>query len=233
MYFLKDQYPKNLIEVTSAKNADGLSGMDKMEMNLQKIDEGLIILAEMNVETEIERIRRDYDYGITEEEIDYYAKHMITSPLQAQLVFHFWGKNFGAYRNTNNIGRRDYIFLALTLKRILLMSAGIDDSGKFNDSTILPYILTGNLQDKINTRIIRNNKYVSKVESSYLYQEIEKNKYSNLVKIKQEYILSLLSQINNTTFTYVVYEDQNLLGQPIEYNEDKLSDEMLFLIYMI
>ena len=29
MYFLREQYSKNLTEVTSAKNADGLSGMDK------------------------------------------------------------------------------------------------------------------------------------------------------------------------------------------------------------
>jgi hypothetical protein len=29
MYFLKDQYSKNLTEVTSAKNAEGLSGMDE------------------------------------------------------------------------------------------------------------------------------------------------------------------------------------------------------------
>ena len=38
MYFLKDQYSKNLTEVTSAKNTDGLSGMDKIEINLSKLD---------------------------------------------------------------------------------------------------------------------------------------------------------------------------------------------------
>jgi hypothetical protein len=32
MYFLKDQYSKNLTEVTSAKNAEGLSGMDELHL---------------------------------------------------------------------------------------------------------------------------------------------------------------------------------------------------------
>ena len=153
--------------------------------------------------------------------------------MQSQLVLSYWAESFGAYRNTNNIGRRDYIYLLLVLKRRLMMSAGIDDSSEFNKSTVLPYILTGNIQDKINTRIIRNNKYVSKVELSYLYNMLKTVKYSNLFKIKPDYILSLLSQFNNTTFTYVTYEKPDLLGEPIEFNEDKLSDELMFFIYSI
>lgn len=233
VYFIKEQYSKNLTEVTSAKNSDGLSGMDKMEMNLQKIDEGLIVLAEENVRSEIKRIRRDYDFDISEDEIDYYIKNHNPSLLQVQLVYSFWGKHFGAYRNTNSITRREYIILLLILKKILLSQVGEDENGKFSEFTKLPYILTGNLKDKVNTRIIRNNKYVSKTNASYLYNKLIEENYSNLYMIKPDYFISLLSQIVNTTFTYVVYENQDILGQDIEYNEDKISDELLFFLNLI
>lgn len=237
VYFLKDQYSKNLTEVTSTKNSDGLSGMDMMEMNLSKLDEGLIVLAQSNVETEIERIRRDNDFDISEEEIDYYVKNHTPSKLQANLVFSYWSKYFGAYRNTNEISRRSYIILLLILKRKLLLEAGYntvnpDDEEHFEYSK-LPYILTGNLQDKVVTRIIRNSKFTSKISESYLYDKIKSEKYSNLCKIKEDYIILLLSQIINTTFTYVVYEHPEMFGKEIVYDDNKISDELLFFINSI
>ncbi len=234
MYFLKDQYSKNLTEVTSAKNSDGLSGMDKMEMNLQKLDEGRIIFADVDIEYEIERIKRDNDFDISEEEIDYYVKYHNPSPLQVNLVYSYWGKYFGSGRNTQLINRRQYILLMLILKKKLLLQAGYNGNDKvFAENTKLPYLISGNVQDKVNTRIIRNTKYVSKLEESDNYRELNTNKYSYLNKIRPDYILSILSQVNNTTFTYVVYEDPDLLGKEIEYNEDKTSDELIFFLRTI
>ena len=46
LYFLKEEHAKNLTEVSYAKNADGLSGTDKMLMNMSKSDEGDTLLAE-------------------------------------------------------------------------------------------------------------------------------------------------------------------------------------------
>ncbi|MDE7089080.1 MAG: hypothetical protein K2O54_03080, partial [Prevotella sp.] len=206
VYFIKEQYSKTLTEVTSAKNADGLSGMDKMEMNLQKIDEGLVVFAEINVEKTIERIERDNDFSITEEEIDYYVKNHAPTKLQSQLVYSYWGKHFGSYRNTSLITRRQYIKLMLILKKKLMLLMGEEDSGAFSEYARLPYILSGNLKDKVNTRVIRNNKFISKIEGSYLYEKLITEKYRNLCDIKGDYIVSLLSQLINTTFTYVVYE---------------------------
>ena len=233
MYFLREQYSRNLTEVTSAKNSDGLSGMDKMEMNLQKLDEGLIIFAEVDIKMELARIRRDNDFEITEEEIDYYVKNHNPSPLQVQLVYAYWGRYFGSGRSTTLINRREYITLLLILKKKLLLQAGYNSNDKFAETTKLPYLLTGNIQDKINTRLIRNNKYVSKLDESDIFKDLRMNKYYNLNVIRPEYLLSLLSQIINTTFTYVVYEDDSLLGKEIEFNEDKVSDELIFFLHTL
>lgn len=231
MYFLKDQYSKNLTEVTSTKNADGLSGMDKMEMNLQKLDEGRIIFADVDVESEIERIRRDNDFNITEEEIDYYVKYHHPSPLQVNLVDSYWSKYFGSGKNLKLKDRRQYILLMLILKKKLLLRAGYGpDNEGLAENTKLPYIISGNVQDKVNTRIIRNTKYVTKLDESDNYRELNENKYSYLNTIRPDFILSILSQVNNTVFTYVVYEEPELLGKEIEFNEDKTSDELIFLL---
>lgn len=232
-YFLKEQYTKNLTEVTFAKNSDGLSGMDKMEMNLQKIDEGLCVLAEINIKIAIKKILQDNDFNNTEEEIQYYKEHHNPSLLQVQLVYSYWGKRFGAYRNSNFINRTEYIILMLTLKKKLLLEQGCCNEGEFSDSCKLPYILSGNVQDKVNTRMIRNNKFIVRVNNSYLYENIKNKKYKNLCVIKPDYIMSLLSEIINTNFTYVVYEKKELLGEVIEYDENKISDELLFFLNTI
>lgn len=227
MYFLKDQYSKNLTEVTSAKNAEGLSGMDKMEMNLSKLDEGQIILAEANVKREVERICKRYDFDITDEELQYYIKNHIPSELQAQLVYSYWGSQFGSYRNSNLISREAYIKLLLIMKKRLLLQAGCHNSDDFSEYTRLAYLLTGNVKDRVNTRLIRNNKFTTKVKDSYQYKHLQNKKYKELFMIKPDYIMSLLSQIINTRFTYVTYEQPELLGQEIEYDDNKISDELL------
>ena len=201
-----------------------------MEMNLTKIDEGMTVLADINVKLTLKRIIRDNDFSITDDEIDYYVKNHKPSELQSELVFNYWAKHFGSVAHTKLVGRRNYIILLLILKKKLLLEAGHDNQGNFSETAKLPYILTGNLQDKVNTRIIRNAKFVNKVSESALYDKLKERQYKNLTKLKPEYILQVLSQIINTTFTYVVYEDDELLDKEIEYSEEKISDELLFFM---
>ena len=231
MYFLKDQYAKSLTEVTNAKNSEGLSGADKMLMNSTKIDEGVISLADINIRLTIERIKRDIDVPISDEEIDYYIAHHKPDKIQIQLVSAYYTKYFGSYRDLNLLTRRDYITLLLLLKKKLLIELGYetDENGEIHYAS-LPYILTGNLVDKVNTRIIRNNKFIAKIEESYMYNELITKKYALLESIKPESIKQLLSSIVNTRFTYVTWEYPELLGTEIIYPEDKISDELLFFV---
>lgn len=234
MYFLKDQYAKTLTEVVFTKNADGLSGADKLEMNMTKIDEGAIIYYDNTVDETVKRIVRDNDFGITDEEIQYYIEHHKPSQLQRDLVFAYWSSYFGSCQLLNLLTRYDYIRLLLILKRRLLISAGYEELDTFVKFCKLPYILTGNLADeKISTRVIRNTKFKNKVHESYLYKELSERKYRNLLKAKPNYIEEILSKIINTSFTYVTYEEPDLLGQVIECPEDTISDELLFFLRMI
>lgn len=233
-YFLKDQYTKNLTEVTNTKNSEGLSGADKMLMNASKIDEGSVIMSDLNIELTIDRIRRQIDIPISEEEINYYMINHHPSKIQIQLVYAYYTKYFGSYRDLNLLTRKQYITLLLLLKKKLLLDLGYeqDEDGELHYAS-LPYLLTGNLSDKVNTRIIRNNKFIAKIEESYMYQNLIENKYRLLGFLKQDAVLSLLSSIINTRFTYVTYEYPELLGTEIFYSEDKISDELLFFLSSI
>ena len=233
-YFLKDQYSKNLTEVTNAKNTEGLSGSDKMLMNSNKIDEGVVTLADINIEYTIAKIRRDIDVPLSEEEIQYYIDNHKPCDIQKLLVMGYYSKYFGGYRDLQLLTRRDYIILLLLLKKKLLIELGYeeDDAGNIHYAS-LPYILTGNLTDKVNTRIIRNNRFIAKLEESSMYQNLMQNKYRLLDSIKPEEIKKKLSNIVNTRFTYVAYEHQELIGVEIKYPEDKITDELLFFLNCI
>lgn len=233
-YFLKEQYTKNLTEVTNTKNSEGLSGADKMLMNASKIDEGSVIMSDLNIELTINRIKRQIDIPITDEEINYYMVNHHPSKIQIQLVYAYYTKYFGSYRDLNLLTRKQYITLLLLLKKKLLLDLGYeeDEDGELHYAS-LPYLLTGNLSDKVNTRIIRNNKFIAKIEESYMYQNLIENKYRLLGYLKPDAIISLLSSIINTRFTYVTYEYPELIGTEILYSEDKISDELLFFLSSI
>ena len=85
----------------------------------------------------------------------------------------------------------------------------------------------------MNIRLIRNTKFILKVEENSTYKQIQESKYSRLNEVMPNAISMLMSQIINTQFSFVCYEDQSLLGQKIEYNEDLIADEILNFINSI
>lgn len=228
MYFLKEQYAKNLSEVTNVKTSDGLSGLDKMEMNLSKIDEGIVTMAEINIPITLDYIRRNIDVEITEDEINYYMNHLSCDKLVVKLVFCYFAKYFGSCRDLNLLDRRQLIELLLILKKKLLIEFGHRETedGKIY-TAVLPYILTGNMTTSLNTRMIRNTKFISKVKESPIYEDIMTNKYHLLDTIRPDEFLTIISGLVSAKFTYVTYEQQSLTGQEIHYTDDRLSNEIL------
>lgn len=202
-----------------------------MAMNMSKIDEGATIMAEINLEETIKRLDRLIDIEISDEEIAYYRKYMYPHKLQIQLVYSYFAKYFGGYQDLNLAVRRDYIKLALKLKKKLLLDAGYDDNeyGQIQH-TALPYILTGNFEEEVSTRTIRNSKFLALINDSYLWKNLVQNKYRLLEEEKPGYLLQLLSKVINTRFSYVVYENPDILGQEIIYDDTKIADELLFFL---
>lgn len=243
-YFLKDQYEKTLAEVTMQKNSDGLSAIDKMNMNLTKIDEGVVVLSEINISLTIDYLKRLFDVGVTNEQIEYYVKYHKPSEIQVFLVNSFFAKYFGSYRDLNLLNRRFYITLLCILKKKLLLDLGYDEEGVLH-SAALPYILSGNMVDRLNNRVIRNMQFKSNIENTYLYEKLKTEKHQNMQYVLQkqksknngkattDIETALASSLTNTKFTFVEYDHPELLGKEMNFSENKISCEVLYYLYDI
>lgn len=234
-YFLKEQYEKNLAELSNTKNNEGLSGIDKMAMHLDKYDEGSVLLADLNIDMTIRRIREKVDIPIAEEEVDYQMRHMEFSDIQTEYIRAFYARYFGNYSDLALIPKRDMVILTLIMKKILLIDLGYDVESQSIKYAALPYILSGNLEDRIVNRMVRNSKFIESLENSYKYQRLVNEDYKMLQEIdgKNDFIKSRLSTIINTKFSYVAYEAPELLGKEILYDESQIADELCtFLEYI-
>lgn len=234
-YFLKEQYEKNLAELSNTKNNEGLSGIDKMAMHLDKYDEGSVLLADLNIDMTIRRIREMVDIPISDEEVDYQMRHMEFSDIQTEYIRAFYARYFGNYSDLALIPKRDMVILTLIMKKILLIDLGYDVDSQSIKYAALPYILSGNLEDRIVNRMVRNSKFIESLENSYKYQRLVDEDYKMLQEIdgKNDFIKSRLSTIINTKFSYVAYEAPELLGKEILYDESQIADELCtFLEYI-
>ena len=223
LYFIiKKDYKCNLIELSSDKSGeDGLSGLDKFEMNSNKIDESLIILSEINIKRTIKNIRKQIGVEIDKDEITFYKKCHKINKFHVQLIHYFYAKYFGGYRDLHLITRKQYLTLLILLKRRL----------QIQGSVYLPQVLSGNIEGRLNTRTIQNTKFLNKLEETSIYQSLIKDKYYILVDLKKSnIILNLLSTILNSTFTIVDFDHIDKLGEKLEINHDIISDEFLSFI---
>ncbi len=231
MYFLKESYSKNLTEVTNSKSDEGLSAVDKIAMNATKLDEGIVVMADINVDMTTKRLYKQFDIAVSDEELNYYYDNFTPSKLQIELVQAYLAKYFKSYRDLTLLSMNDYIRLLLIIKKKLLMELGYEEEKKGElYYAVLPYLLTGNLSEKVSTRLIRNTKFIEKIEASTKYQKLINGEYRYLEEIKPGYIMSILSQAINTRYTYCVYEYPEMLGEEVIYPEDKICDELLFYL---
>ena len=73
----------------------------------------------------IERIKKRIDIPLTEDEINYYIINHHPSKMQIQLVYAYYTKYFGSYRDLILLTRKDYMTLLLLLKKKLMELLGM------------------------------------------------------------------------------------------------------------
>lgn len=223
-FFVIKNLNVNMREISTEKDSEGLSSLDKLEMNNTKIDESMIVLSKINIKKTIKRIKRQLRINIGEDEIEFYMEHMKINPISKNLVYYFYAKYFGGYRDLNSITLRQYIELMILMKRVL----------EAREDVYLPQIISANINGKINSRTIHNSKFLTRIQQSSVYKNLVKNKYSTLAGIgKSDIIINLLSVLINTSFTYCDYDVMEDTGKTIEINADYLSQEFLDFINQI
>lgn len=217
-FFRQDKYDVTPKMIGYEKDTEGLSSIDKLVMNMNKIDESLIILSEINIKNTIKKIKKRFNITVEPEEIRYYMKHHKVNKFLMRFVHDYYAKYFEGYNDLLMLTKVQYIELLIILKKKLIYSGNV----------FLPQIFTGNIQGRLNSRVIQNNKFISRLESSAIYEELVNDKFAAVIELKGEnIIINLLSNIINTKFTFVDYDMDDRLGEVIEFNQNSLTDEFL------
>lgn len=214
----------NMREIDTEKDSDGLSYLDKLEMNTTKIDENIILLSKVNIKNTIKRIKKRNKIKISKDEVDYYIKHTSVNNISKSLVFYYYSKMFGGFVDLNNINIILYMKLMIVMKHKLA----------YDGYNLLSQLISANIEGRINNRVIHNSKYNDNIKNSPVFQNIMEEKYPTLKNInKEDKIINILSTLINTQFTIVDYDDEELLGKPIEVNYDIISQEFLDFVNSI
>lgn len=222
-FFSMSKYQHTLRELTSNKDAEGLSGLDKLEMNSAKIDESLTILSSVSIKNTIKQLKQKFGIEVTKEEVNYYMEHYKIHKFQVQLVYYFYAKYFGGFHDLNLLTKKQFIKLMILMKKRL----------QYQDFIYLPYLISGNIE-KLVKRTIQNKKFITKLESSELYKSLHEDKFSVIDETsKNNTVKLMLSCLISSTFTCVDYDMPERLGEEIPINPDILSDEFLNFLNQI
>ena len=215
----KVKYKADPIRVDSTKDTSGLSSVDKLEQSLAKKNESEIIRSEKSTNDIIDHLIHEYG-DISEDEFNYYTEHFITnSEYQFMLLGYAYAKYFGGYMELKNMGNIRHIKLLIICKR-MLKSKGFKQ---------LPWLISSVTRGRTTTRLMQNNKFLNKYKSSPTYKHITDETYVLLKGFNnnQDIPLSIISMALNNVYTYVEYENQDLTGEIIEFDEDVIADELL------
>lgn len=215
-FMMQTKFPVTFIDVdnSGSNNAEGLSGLDKIELNSFKVDEGTIILNKMNIENNIKKLRKAMKFKDFEDAVEYYKEHHKILPLHVQ-IGNIFASRVGC-RDLSILNRTQYIQMMVIIKRMLQMKGFV----------YIPQILSANI--KVNKRIIRNKKFISSIETSDFYRNIMNNKYEALVELgKESIITNMMSTVVSSTYQIVDYDNQDKLGTELEIDSNELLSEFL------
>lgn len=225
-YFFREDFKMdNITIVDSVRDSDGLSMMDKMEINSSKIDESIPILSRLNVNHMMDKFRSKIHVKDMDKEIDFYLRNHKIDPFQSQLVHTFYVDSFGGHRDLDMMNTLQYIELMVLMKYYLLSKGFV----------YLPQIISGNVI-QLNKRVIRNKKFLSKLEESDIFRDLVEKKFAAIMDFggKERYIISILSKMINSEFEIVDYNTPDKLGEKLEIdNLDVISHEFLSFLAMV
>ena len=215
------KYNLNPIRVSSEKGPDGLSTIDKLDQTQAKVDETKNIRATKALEDFLDKLERDYG-KIDEDEINFYTKMLFDfDKFHNNLINYKYAKEFDGFTELKLASIRQLMKLIIYAKREL----------KSKGYTELPWLISSILKGKLSNRLLQNTKFINKLSMSSSYIHLTKDKYGIMLEgIDDDPILKMISHVLNNNHTFVEYDMPELTGEPITFNEDIISDELLNFI---
>lgn len=217
----KVSYYLNPIHVSSEKGPDGLSGIDKLDQMQMKIDETRSIRSTKALEDVVTKLENKYG-PISEDEIDFYTERLFNMDKFHNTILNYnYAKEFGGFTELKSASIRQIMKLVIYSKREL-SSKGYKQ---------LQWFISSLLRGKLSNRLLQNNKFVNKLRTSSSYKHLVDEKYGVMMDgLDDDPILRIISRILNNNYVFIEYDQPELTGETIDFNEDIISDELLQFI---
>lgn len=213
----KVKYKADPVRVDSTKDFNGLSGIDKLEQSMAKIDESQIIRCEVAIQDIVRKLEKEYG-EFTDEEVEYYMSNFnMTSMYHNTLFGYVYAKMFDGYTEIKNMGAVDRTCLWIAAKRMLVRDRYPQ----------LANLLTSNTRGRTSARLLQNSRFTGKLTNTEMYIDLMNDKYSTLKGFKEDEPLSIISKALNNVYTYVDFENQELTGTDIEFDEDEICEDLV------
>ena len=211
-------------EISTEKDSEGLSYLDKLEMNAVKIDENLILLSKVNIDTTIKRMKKRLRIKIPKEEIEFYNKFSRINKINKSLVFYYYAKYFGGFNDLLHINQKQYMKLMVLMKKRL----------EILGYKYIPIIISANVEGRISNRLLHNSKFMDEVVSSDIYHNLIENKFNSIISTdKKNVLINLLAVLINTQFSYCEFDNPEILGENITLDNDILWKEYIEFVNQI
>lgn len=217
----KVSYNFDPVRVTAEKGPDGLSGIDKMEQSQIKVDETKATRSYKALADVISRLEKKYG-KISDDEINFYTKHLFNmDKFHNDLLNYNFAKEFDGFTELKSSSIRQ------VMKFVVLAKRSLSQKG-FKE---LQWLISSLLKGKLSNRLLQNSKFINKLKSSSTYTHLIEDKYDIMIEgFRDDPILKMISRVLNNQYTFVEYEQPELTGEVIVFNEDIISDEILNFI---
>ena len=167
--------------------------------------------------------RLEKKYGaISDDEINFYTKHLFNmDKFHNDLLNYNFAKEFDGFTELKSCSIRQVMKFVIIAKRALSRKG-------FKE---LQWLISSLLKGKLSNRLLQNSKFINKLKSSSTYIHLIEDKYDIMIEgFRDDPILKMISRVLNNQYTFVEYEQPELTGEIIMFNEDIISDEILNFI---
>lgn len=227
--FLFQVFRRNLIETSIVPDADGNSKNDRYRASKMKINEEYVFTCSKDMHELVDRLYENYKDEITIEEIEYYRKNLKPSRLQ-QLMIEIYFFNYTSSSSEFSLLRNlDWYKLLLIMRKQIMKRFNVTKETLLDSSLTL--ILTANIEETpVGEKMyIKDMKYL---KDDPTYNSLITRFYSTINDINDEAIKKFLITFANSKYRFVLYEEQDILGQEISLNKRELIDELLNFLIM-
>lgn len=224
-WLFRENFGRNLKQISDIKDEEGLSEADKIEMNLSKFDESIVIMSGINIKQTINKLKKKYNIKFRDDEVAYYVNNIEISKVQKDIMFNLFGKYFGNIRDMYGLTIEQYAQLIIIMKEMT----------RLHGCKIIQHIISGKLTYNPHMKKMPK-KQIQQIINSDKYHEL-KDKYKNTFDIisNDDALFKMINLLISCNVKLVDYDAFNSRGAEldIENNTNLIIDEYLKILIMV